>query len=290
MTCILLFDGIVIAGGLWLLWGSWMELLYAGLVGLALYGLNRLVFGLFYWYLFGNSVRVSASQYPELHEAVRRACDFLDLSPAPSVFVMQGHGLLELFLVKRFTKRGILVFTSQMVDALLAAGDTRRLMMVIGRQLGHLRAGHFRWWLLKDVLGRFTFSLHAAWWRRCHLTADRVGYLVCGDLDAARRALLTLTVGKQLADATNFEALREQNDELSDSWLARWRLSMSDYPFLVFRVMELMSFRSANLKRVSPPEAREAVALLPRDVGVFNIVINGPAIVGDHGAIGVGRR
>lgn len=287
LIVIYIFNALVLLGGLALLMQDWSVLPYVAGGLLAVYLLHRLAFLLFYWFLFGNSVRVSPLQYSELYRAVQDACSFLDLRPTPTVFVMQGHGVLELFVMKRFVKRGILVFTSQLVDDLLAAGDSRELMMIIGRQLGHIKAGHFKGWVFKDVIGRFTYFLHAAWWRRCHLTADRVGYLVCGQLDAARKALLVVTVGKRLAQVTSTDALREQDDELSTSWLARFRLLLSTYPYMIHRVMELHSFQSEvkEAKATEAEESAKAIALLPPTVSTFNIVIHGNAIIGDQGVL-----
>jgi Zn-dependent protease with chaperone function len=255
---------------------------------LFLYVFGKLTWLLFYWFLYGNSVKVSESQYPEVDRAVRLACEYIDLKPCPNVFVMQGHGLLEIFVAKRFTKKGVLIFTSELIDNLLDSGDSRQLMMLIGRQLGHIKAGHYKGWVFKDGIGAFTFWLNLAWWRRCHYTADRVGFLVAGNLDAARRALLTLTVGKKLAQATRIEAIKDQEDDLRSSFFA-WLSEIShQYPFLIRRVVELESFQDRVLERPYNQIAREEIAALPPDVSRFQIInVYGQAIMGDRGNISV---
>jgi Zn-dependent protease with chaperone function len=255
---------------------------------LFLYLMSKLAWLLFYWFLYGNGVKVSETQYPEVHRAVRLACEYIDLRPFPTVFVLSGHGMLELFIAKRFTKKGVLIFTSELIDNLLESGDSRQLMMLIGRQLGHLKAGHYKGWIFKDGIGAFTFWLNWAWWRRCHYTADRVGFLVAGNLDASRRALLTLTVGKKLAQATRIEAIKDQEDDLNSSFFA-WVSEVSHpYPFLIRRVMELESFEGRVLQRPYDSIAQEEIAALPPEVGRFQIInVHGQAIFGDRGLISV---
>lgn len=240
-------------------------------IGLAFVAFMWFTHQLLYWWIYGNSVLVTPAQYPELYEAVSRACEYIDLNPPPDVFVFHGEGMLELFLLKRFTRRGHLFFTSELVDQLLDTGDSRQLMMLIGRQLGHIKAGHYRWWFFTDVLGQLTFLLHKAWWRRCHYTADRVGFLVAGDLDMARQALLTITVGKNLSASTNIDSIREQDAVLQGNAMARYRQLLAQYPYIIRRIIELESFRDRVRQRPSDTTGKQAVGLLPPEVSRFSL-------------------
>ena len=254
------------------------------------YLLQRLSFALFYWFLHGNSVRVSATQYPELFEAVRMACDYLEIHSVPTIYLLRGGGTLELFLIKRFSRKGIFVFMSELVDNLLESNDSRELMMIIGRQLGHLKLGHFRFWFFKDVIGAFALFAHSAWWRRCHYSADRVGFLVSGNLEAARRALYVLTVGKKMAASTRMAAIEQQEEELDDSFFAWLSEIAHRYPFMIRRVVALASFREYVVERPYNSAAPREVAVLPPEVGKFQIInVTGQAIFGDGGTITVTR-
>jgi len=257
---------------------------------LLLYLLNKLSFMLFYWYLHGNSIRVSATQYPEVFLAVKAACDYIDLKRLPTIYIMNGHGLLELFLIKRFSRKGMLVFTSELIDNLLDSNDSRELMMIIGRQLGHLKLGHFRFWVFKDIIGVFAIFIHGAWWRRCHYSADRVGFLISGSLEASRRALYVLTVGKKLAAATRLAAIEEQEEELNDSFFAWLSEINHNYPFIIRRVVELASFREHVSERPYNPAAALEIAALPSEVSRFQIInVTGQAIFGERGVITVAQ-
>jgi Zn-dependent protease with chaperone function len=262
-----------------------MTVYLAGTV-LTLYLLDKLSLVLFYWYLHGNSIRVSATQYPEVFQAVKGACDYINLRRVPTIYIMHGHGMLELFLIKRYSRKGVFVFTSELIDNLLDSNDSRELMMIIGRQLGHLKLGHFRFWFFKDFIGRFAILIHPAWWRRCHYSADRVGFLVAGSLEASRRALYVLTVGKKLAAATRLAAIEEQESELDDSFFAWLSQIIRRYPFMIRRVVELASFREFVSERPYNPAAARELAVLPSDVNRFQIInVSGQAIFGDRGII-----
>ena len=264
-----------------------MTLIIAG-TALSFYLINKLSFVLFYWFLHGNSIRVSATQYPEVFRAVKAACDYIDFKRLPTVYIMHGQGMLELFLIKRFSRKGILVFTSELIDNLLESNDSRELMMIIGRQLGHLKLGHYRFWFFKDVIGAFAIFIHSAWWRRCHYSADRVGFLVAGSLEASRRALYVLTVGKKLAAAIRLAAIEEQEDELDDSFFAWLSEITHNYPFIIRRVVELESFREHVTERPYNPAAAIELGALPAEVNRFQIInVTGQAIFGERGVITV---
>jgi Zn-dependent protease with chaperone function len=192
--------------------------------------------------VYGNSIHVGESQYPAIYNVVKQASEALQLPSLPEIFILQGHGMVELFVAKRFSRRGMIIVTSNLLDDLAVSGDTRRLMMVVGRQLGHIAGKHFDWWLLKDVVGALTFFVYTAYRRRCHYTADRIGLLVAGDLQEGQSALLTLTVGKTLVAETNFTALKEQRAELSESFFAWLREIFAVYPYMICRLVALEEF------------------------------------------------
>jgi len=197
-----------------------------------------------YAFIFGNSIRVGRNQYPQLYRLVKEAAHRLGISE-PTVLVLQGHGYVEMLLAKRFTRRGVILLTSNLFDSLKDRTSSREMMMIVGRQLGHIAAGHYRMWFFKDIIGRLSLWFHAAWRRRCHFTADRIGLLVAGDLLAAQQALLVMTVGDNLARGADLDEVQKQRDDLFDSFWSWLRLAFEDYPFIVDRIVRLRSFANA---------------------------------------------
>jgi hypothetical protein len=212
--------------------------------------------------LDGNSIKVGSSQYPQLHSIVGEASDILGIV-APTVFVLQGHGVFELFVVRRFSRRGILMITSNMLDDLTEHRSSRELMFFIGRQLGLIATGYFRFWTLKHTIGQFSLFFYWAWQRHANVTADRLGLLVAGDLYAAEQALLIITAGSGMAANTNLRAIKEQRTELFGRFWAWIKLGFSTYPYMVDRLIRMREFAFAATKNKIQSNAPVALGALP---------------------------
>lgn len=187
------------------------------------------------------SVRVTEARHPAVHALVARASDALQMSP-PEAFVLPGRGLVARWGAKTYLRRGMLVLTAEMAADLATSGDPRRATMMIGRQLGHLAAGHFDGWFFKDVVGRPALVLHGAYRRQCHYTADRIGLLLAGDLVESQAALLALTAGRGLAPRTGFSALRERQAGRGESSLGWLHEVLGSHPAVTYRLLALEEF------------------------------------------------
>lgn len=261
-TLLLVFNGFVLLVYLGILWAAPAVAAIIALYVVMFAALLWVSVKLQWAYLDGNSVQVSAHQYPQIFEAVRQAAAQLSV-PMPKIFVMQGSGIIDILVGKHFTRRGYVILTSDLMDALIESATSRELLMLIGRQLGHIKAGHFKYWVLKDVIGSFTWLIHKAYWRRAHLTADRVGLLVAGDLYASEQALLILTVGAKLAAHTNMDVLDEQAEMLKEQFWPRLYRLLSEYPHMMERISRLRDF-ATTVQRLRPQTgSRPAVGALP---------------------------
>ena len=114
--------------------------------------------------------------------------------------------------------------------------------MIIGAQLGHLAAGHYRLWFFTDYVGMLAVGLHSAWRRRCQYTADRVGLMLAGDAFAAEQGLLLLTVGRAPAPGTEGNELVKQREELYDDVWAWLRLVFAREPYWLDRLFWLRQY------------------------------------------------
>jgi hypothetical protein len=222
-------------------------------IGLAIFGLLigalswitwKLVFAL----VHGNSIEVGENQYPQIFRVIKAAAEALQI-PVPTVLIMQGHGLFEVLVAKRFSRRGYIFLMSNMVDEFAKRPTSREFMMFIGLQLGRIKAGHFDYWVFKEVVGQCAFLFHWAWKRRCTFTADRIGLLVAGDLYSAERALFMITAGSRIAAGTRYNAVLEQRTRLFESGWAWLRLAFCTYPYMVDRVVRLREFAEMVTRR-----------------------------------------
>ena len=219
------------------------------------------------WQLFlaiilGHAIRVGPTQYPQLHALVTEASNVLGIV-TPTVFVLQGHGVFEAYVARKFSRRGLLMITSNLLDHLTEHGSSRELMFFIGRQLGLIATGYFSLWTIKHTIGQFSLFFYWAWQRKSHVTADRLGLLVAGDLYAAEQALLIITAGSGIAANTNFQAIKEQRSELFDRFWAWIQLGFSSYPYMVDRIVRLREFAFSAAGSDIKSNAPLAIGALP---------------------------
>jgi Zn-dependent protease with chaperone function len=94
----------------------------------------------------GSAVRLGPEQFPELYARVEELARRFGIRRMPGVYLMQQDGALNAFAM-RFLRSHMVVLLS---DLLEACGDNQAARdMIIGHELGHIRAGHLRArWLL----------------------------------------------------------------------------------------------------------------------------------------------
>jgi Zn-dependent protease with chaperone function len=174
-----------------------------------------------------DSIRVSPRQCSRLYNDLREACAILDV-PEPELYLVQmPFPNAVTFGMQRYT----IVMTTALVDLL---NDTERLM-VIGHELGHIKAEHMLYRTMALIIARIlqdaagvlelpgavmTTALAYAlfeWFRKSELTADRAGLLTVQDPDVSISGLLKLVGGSQrLMDDLNPDEFTKQADLYED--------------------------------------------------------------------------
>ena len=216
--------------------------------------------------LLGGGLRVHAGQFGHVYAVVDECARRMRM-PTPHVFVRDDPfvpvvaiGIGEPYAI---------VLSAQYVEHF---GEDE-LRFLIGRELGHVAAGHTRFTSLLSANGRETGVIalaFGAWLRRIDYTADRVGLLCCGSLDAAIRAIAVSTfgsIGRKVDLGAFAEQLRELNEEPSLR-IAEWTAST---PYSTNRIAALHRFArdplyarwaqrfAENAAQAPVADAREAV-------------------------------
>ncbi len=112
--------------------------------------------------------------------------------------------------------------------------------MIIGHELGHIKAGHLNLrWLNAPAL--FIPFLGSALSRAREYTCDRYGRLAAGDRDGAELGLIVLAAGGRLAREVNREEFQQQGGEISGFWMSFANL-LASHPPLTKRVAALQDF------------------------------------------------
>jgi Zn-dependent protease with chaperone function len=251
----------VAAAAIWiLLFVSIIGFMYGLFIG-AFFFLSHLGFVA---HVRGSAVRLSPEQFPDLHARVEELAARAGLKRVPETYIMQAGGALNA-LATKFLRSHMLVLFS---DLLEACGDnTAARDMIVGHELGHLKAGHLRWrWFL--LPGFFVPFLGMAYSRAREYTCDRYGAALCGDRDAALVGLGILAAGGSHGHRVNIAALARQREHLDTGWMTigTW---LGTHPPLAHRIVALQPALSAG----APPLVKgplRAIGILA-SVGVIAV-------------------
>jgi Zn-dependent protease with chaperone function/Tfp pilus assembly major pilin PilA len=216
----------------------WITILYSS-KGLVLFYV--LVFALAYlfaqsgWisHLRGTGVRVSATQYPDVFEAVAESCRTLGIERVPECYILRTNTFNA--LATRFLGRSFVVLFADVLDALREQPEALRFY--IGHELGHLTRRHLQW---QPFLSPASFLplLGAAYHRAKEYTCDRHGLACTPNLEAAQHGLLAIaTSGGRLA-STDVVGYIDQSQATGKFWMSFHEL-IGDYPWLTKRVAEV---------------------------------------------------
>ena len=216
----------------------------------------------------GSAVRLGPEQVPELHARVEELARRMGFRRAPAVYLMQQDGALNAFAT-RFLRLHMVVLLS---DLLEACGDNAAARdMIIGHELGHIRAGHLRGrWLLMPA--SFVPFLGSALSRAREYTCDRYGCAAAGDRDAALLGLAILSAGGRFAPHVNTAALMRQRHDLRGLWMliGEW---LGSHPPLSKRAWALAPDLEAS---VAAP-VRSRLRAVRAAVAVLVVVVAGAA-------------
>ncbi|HVR47351.1 MAG TPA: RDD family protein [Candidatus Binatia bacterium] len=191
--------------------------------------------------LLGSSVRVHQTQYPRVFTIVKGACAALEI-PMPFVFVREDNYVPVVAL--GFGEPYALVLSSHWIE--LFSDD--ELAFMIGRELGHIAAGHTRFHSLLSVNGNenpLISLIFGAWLRRCALTCDKVGLLCCGSVDAAIRAM-GMAAFHSFGRMVDYEKFAQQDAEVQSDSVLRWGEWLSSEPYATRRIASLRAFEATQ--------------------------------------------
>ncbi len=165
--------------------------------------------GLLLGHLRGNSIRVSAKQFPELMAMANEHSRRLGMPDTPDVFVLQSGGMLNAFAT-RFLGRNFVVLFSDVL-ALATQNGEKAVSFVLGHELGHIKRRHMTWRALLYPSMVVPF-LGSAYSRACEYTCDRIGNAL--EPDGSIAGLLVLAAGRHLYSHVNpIEFANQRNTE-----------------------------------------------------------------------------
>ena len=226
----------VISGLFWLL-------LIVATFGLALiYILFGYLFFLFTHSAFiawlkGTGVRITAEQYPDLHQRLVKHCETLGVAEVPEAYLLRTDFFNA--MATRFLGRHFVVLFSDVVDAL--ENRPGAVDFYIGHELGHIHRKHLVWssFLFPAM---FMPLLGSALRRAEEYTCDRYGVACCDSEDDVKAALSAIAAGNSRWSTINLDAYMSQVAETNGFWMSFHELT-GDYPWLTKRMATAVALK-----------------------------------------------
>ncbi|HEY0613393.1 MAG TPA: M48 family metalloprotease [Candidatus Elarobacter sp.] len=241
---------------------TWQELALIGVLAMVYVAFAR-------GRLLGGGLRIHAGQLGHVHEVVDECARMLRM-PAPHVFV-RDDPFVPVVAIGMGDPYAV-VISAQYVEHY----RDDELRFLIGRELGHIASGHTRFTSLLSSNGRENGIIaiaFGAWLRKIDYTADRVGLLCCGSLDAAMRSIAVSvfhSLGRKIDLGSFAEQLKELHAEPSLR-MAEWTAST---PYATNRIAALHRFARDPLYLMWAERLRENVAV-PQGAGAGETVYAG---------------
>jgi Zn-dependent protease with chaperone function len=216
-----------------------------------------------------NAVRVSPTQFPELHRHYREALRVLDAPAEYPLFVTQtpmvnagAWGMEKPFITVNSGTLGLL--------------GPRELGFILGHEIGHVVSGHALYRTMMYILlqlanlgfpivglaARAVLAALMEWYRKAELSCDRAGLLAVQDPEAAMTTMLKFAGGGATGETNLPEFIRQaeeyrQSGDLVDQVFKVLNTLDLTHPFPVIRVAEMRAwFESGDYDRILRGEYR----------------------------------
>jgi hypothetical protein len=165
------------------------------------YGIDRLL----RLQSLGSEIRITANNFPHLHQALVETCQILDVVTLPEMYLFRGTGNIQTYIIG--VEKPLLGINIEAMEWL----DADELVYILGHEIARIKSQHmiyhqmaFVMPSLKTFLSSTTLGLGGLvasglelalfnWVMMARFTADRAGLLACQDIDVATTALLKIT-------------------------------------------------------------------------------------------------
>jgi len=207
-----------------------------------------------------EGLEVSEAQFAEVNATVSACARILHMDRIPKVFVSEH---VSAPTISENAVAPVIVIESSIVSRF---GNGPELRFLIGREMGHIQAGHVRWLALIRRIGSVPDKMGflsglavrpailplARFARECEMTADNAGLICAQDPKAAERALVRMATGSDGAadNAVNVEAyLRQGHSEnlsKASDYIEAWKALSAPIPFAPERIYQLREYKASR--------------------------------------------
>lgn len=206
--------------------------------------------------MLASSIPVAPGNFPELNRIVDDCAAKLNIQRPYVVVTNQIPGINAMTFGS--DEEPYIAITSLMVKIMTEPG----MRFVIGHECGHIAMGHVVYHTAASALGQFSQMLPLvgplvsrsisyplnAWSRRSEITADRAGFLCCGNLEQSKRTLLQIESAFAPADTLDLDSYMENSRQFLEKGLLR-KLGEygANHPLTPKRIQALDLFAQSEL-------------------------------------------
>ncbi len=203
-----------------------------------------------------SGVPISPRSYPDMSSILKECTEYLGIE-TPRAYI--SSSLPGLNAATFGSDEEPYLFISPL---LAKSMSKQQLKFVIGHECGHIAMGHMMYHTLVNyatlasslipmvgpIIGTVGTLPLNAWSRRSEITADRAGFLCCGDLETAKRTLLQLQMPfMEAAEVDMDEYVRNSEKYLKGSAIRRLGEYNDAHPIIPKRMHALDEFASSQL-------------------------------------------
>jgi len=215
-----------------------------------------------------NGVRLTAKLSPRIFTIIQEVHDKLGLEAEAEIFCLPSPQInaFAVMELRKETNTSIIGITSQALELL----NDDEIRFILGHEYGHFIFGNHKYSALYrqsampgslTVLPPMGEMIFLRWRKKAELSADRAGFISCGDLRSSATALLKTAYGLSEKNLElDINALMSQIDELKGK-PELMEAEFSSHPLLPLRLKSMELFSLSGLKEALEKENGRAPAL-----------------------------
>ena len=195
--------------------------------------------------LLGNSVKVTADTFPEIHKLVADLQARLRYTRRVDVYIVpDGKPPVTL---TTYLGTHLILIDGDLAAELLSPDKLPQLCFLIARHIGALKAREYRlesFLLILNAVNALQYVKPFLWpyYRATNYSGDQIGLACCGSLDTALEGTGHLLVGRKLAPALPVGGVLAQGLMIHHRLLPRFVQLLSPTPHVVNRYVNLLMF------------------------------------------------
>ncbi|WP_052015577.1 M48 family metallopeptidase [Alkalihalobacillus hemicellulosilyticus] len=217
----------------------------------------------------GNGVKITESQFPDIHQKLVHYCQEMNIKKVPDMFVIESMGILNAFAT-RFWGNNMVVIYSEAFE-LARQQNEEELDFIIAHELAHIKHHHV-WKSILVTPARLIPILSQAYSRACEYTCDREATYIIQNPEAAKRALTILGIGKVLFKDVNTVAYRQQIE--TESHFGVWLSEIfSSHPLTPKRIQSIALFSGSTDGYVYEQRYGPIITGLATCFGIYILII-----------------